>query len=80
MNVNPELYPKFRTKRNKLTAYSFTCGYIETKKKNAIETTIWRDGGCNFYNIRRIDSIVKSQIWWKDAKTIKEARKIANSK
>lgn len=80
MKPDPALYPKFRTKRNKLTAYSFICGYIEVKNKDGIETTIWRDGGCNFYNIKRFNRVTGKRIFWKDAKTIKEARKIANSK
>ena len=71
---------KFKDSRGRLTAYSFICGYVETKEKNGIQTEIWRDGGCFFYHIRRYDLINKKRIFWKNAKTLKEARKIANSK
>jgi hypothetical protein len=41
-NTSSELYPKFRTKANKLTAYAFICGYIEEKTINQVELSIVR--------------------------------------
>jgi hypothetical protein len=71
--------PKFKDSRGKLTAYSFKCGYVESKVRNGIETDIWQDGGCSFYQVRRHDWNKGERVWWKDAKTLKAARKLANS-
>lgn len=77
--AKPELYPLFRTAQNRLTPYAFACGYIERYETRPGEIAgqsveIWRDGGCNFYNIRAHDYDMGKRIFWEDRKTLREAR------
>lgn len=69
---------RFVNKQGLLTPYAFVCGYVEDYTNGSDTTQIYRDGGCNFYHIRRFtaDSV---RVFWRDAKTLKEARKIARS-
>ena len=71
--------PKFRDSKGNLAAYSFICGYVEEKIKNNILTEIFIYGGTRHYNIRRFNSESLERLSWDTAKTLKEARKIANS-
>ncbi len=75
MKPNPALYPRFRTKTNRLTAYAFNCGYKETFDHNGQSVEIWQDGGCSFYHIRAHDFNTGKRLFWDDRKILVEARK-----
>ena len=66
---------KFRTTRNRLTAYSFACGYIETRVSGSIETRFWHEGAC--YHVRQFDYSkgYAVPVFWESFDTITEARK-----
>lgn len=69
--------PKFLTKRKRLTAYSFLCGYIELKSTkgregDGIVTKLYRD--CNAYFVQQYDFDKLERVFWQSYRTLKEAR------
>jgi len=76
------LSPKFRTSTGRLTAYSFGCGYLETKAtalSHGIETTIWHEGAC--YHVRQFDyspNATSFRVFWESFDTLNEARNLFN--
>lgn len=77
------LYPKFRTKRDRLTAYSFACGYIEQRstdmesfRQKDLYTELYHEHGC--YHVRQFDKRPNAkvfQVFWYSFETLTEARK-----
>ena len=63
--------PKFRTKRGKLTVYSFLCGYIESKELDSANRAtleldcIWHvkgfKNGMNFWHVFERNELVKAR-------------------
>jgi len=74
--------PQFRTKTGRLTAYSFACGYIETKStnpENGLETTIWMEHA--HYHVRQFDrrpGAKTFRTFWESFDTLNEARNLFN--
>ena len=68
--------PQFRTSTNRLTPYSFQCGYIEKKVKSKTETTIWHEGA--YYHVRQHDFENHRRVFWESFETLSEARNLFN--
>jgi hypothetical protein len=76
--------PKFRTKNNRLNAYSFACGYIEQKSTNHdnfrngdLYTEMYHEGAC--YHVRQFDrrpGAKTFRVFWESFDTLTEARKL----
>jgi hypothetical protein len=61
-----------KTTKGKLTAYAFCCGYKEVNDKTGLE--IWHTSGCY-----HIGGYYKGEHFRRSAKTLKDARMIANN-
>ncbi len=78
--------PHFRTSTGRLTAYSFTCGYLERRStdrdgygKEGLDTEIYHDGAV--YHVRQHDrrtNPTQFRIFWKSYRTLAEARNLFN--
>ena len=55
--------PKFYTKAGWLTWYSLACGYIEKKRRDGIETTLWHEGGPTLH-VRQHDFNTGRRVFW----------------
>lgn len=69
----------FRTALGRVTPYAFTCGHVERFDTKPGELAgqiveIWRDGGCDFYNIRAHDHNTGKRLFWESRKNLREAR------
>jgi hypothetical protein len=77
---------KFHTSTERLTAYSFSCGYRERRStdkagygKNGLDTEIYHDGAV--YHVRQHDRRSDStqfRVFWKSYRTLAEARDLFN--
>jgi hypothetical protein len=78
--------PHFRTPIGRLTAYSFSCGYLERRStgtdgdgKNGLDIEIYHDGAV--YHVRQHDrrpDAVQFRILWRSYRTLAEARNLFN--
>ena len=59
---------KFKTKRGRLTAYAFACGYIERRGP----WKLYQEHGV--YHIKGISPENPGQMYWDTARTLTEAR------
>lgn len=64
----------FMTKRGRLTAYSFLCGYIEQWFINSIRIEIYMEHRC--YHIRAFN-LHRQRLAWESTDTVSKARKMA---
>lgn len=77
------MQPKFKTKRGRLTSYSFACGYIEQKstdftkfRDSDLYTELYHEGAC--FHVRQFDRRPTAKTFrtmWETFDTITEARK-----
>lgn len=65
--------PKFTTKRGRLTAYAFNCGYVEYRLlEDNSSITLWKEH--NVYHVR-MHHKYHGRIFWDSFPTLTEARK-----
>lgn len=72
---DPSLYPKFRTKRNRLTAYAFACGYIEKFDHKEQSLVLWKEAGCIGFHVRQMNLGLNKRVFWDCPSNITAARK-----
>jgi hypothetical protein len=64
---------KFYTKANKLTPYSFSCGYTETKGPSGECLTISRE-----HSVYHVKGFLNKERVWESFRTLTEARKFSS--
>jgi hypothetical protein len=65
-------------KRGNLTAYEFSCGYVEQSGVNC-DVSIWKESGCSHYSVRRSGLEDGRARVWEGRPTLKAARAFARS-
>jgi hypothetical protein len=66
--------PKLKTKRRRLTAYAFACGYVESRDldNGLCNIRLWSEHGT--YHVR-MHHKYNGRIFWDSFRTLTEARK-----
>lgn len=62
---------KFYNADGTLTAYSFACGYIERKERDALRLDLWHEGAC--YHVKASNN--QGRIYWHSFDTLGAARR-----
>lgn len=64
--------PKFKTKRNRLTAYALACGYIERTTDKNTTTTLWMEHTC--FHVRKHNHQTGKRLCWDTFDKVSAAR------
>ena len=65
--------PAFNIADGRLSAYAFSCGYMERKWDDHVRTTLYQEGGV--YHVRQSNYGVVGYVFWDTFDTLTEARK-----
>ena len=65
--------PEIKLKSGKLSAYGFTCGYVEHRQVGKVRIKMWHEG-C-VYHVLAFDECRNVRLFWESFDSLPDARK-----